>query len=136
MRATIRDLVDRAGGPVDVGGAQLGAEQEPAAEDVERQVAIAVVVAMEEPTFLLAVDRVVGGVEVEHDLLRRSLVAIEEDVHEQCFQARRIVIDLVILPGLAPRPVLQPVSVLLPATGAQSERLASSLPASTWNSGS
>ena len=47
--------------------------------------------------------------EVEHDLLRRSLVAIEEDVHEQCFQARRIVIDLVILPGLAPRPVLQPV---------------------------
>ena len=103
------DLVDRAGGPVDVGGAQLGAEQEPAAEDVERQVAIAVVVAMEEPTFLLAVDRVVGGVEVEHDLLRRSLVAIEEDVHEQCFQARRIVIDLVILPGLAPRPVLQPV---------------------------
>ena len=64
---------------------------------------------MEEPTFLLAVDRVVGGVEVEHDLLRRSLVAIEEDVHEQCFQARRIVIDLVILPGLAPRPVLQPV---------------------------
>ena len=110
------DLVDRAGGPVDVGGAQLGAEQEPAAEDVERQVAIAVVVAMEEArsaraphAFLLAVDRVVGGVEVEHDLLRRSLVAIEEDVHEQCFQARRIVIDLVILPGLAPRPVLQPV---------------------------
>ena len=49
---------------------------------------------------------------------RRSLVAIEEDVHEQCFQARRIVIDLVILPGLAPRPVLQPVErALFPGTG-------------------
>ena len=91
---------------------------------------------MEEPTFLLAVDRVVGGVEVEHDLLRRSLVAIEEDVHEQCFQARRIVIDLVILPGLGLGLCSSRLSVLLPATGAQSERLASSLPASTWNSGS
>ena len=92
---------------------------------------------MEEPTFLLAVDRVVGGVEVEHDLLRRSLVAIEEDVHEQCFQARRIVIDLVILPPASRLGLCSSrLSVLLPATGAQSERLASSLPASTWNSGS
>ena len=64
---------------------------------------------MEEPAFLLAVDRIVGGVEVEHDLLGRPRMRIEEDVHEQRFQARRIAIDLVILLGVALRRVLQPV---------------------------
>jgi hypothetical protein len=36
-------------------------------------------------------------------------VGIEEDIHQQRFQARRIVIDLVILLGVALRRVLQPV---------------------------
>ena len=39
-----------------------------AAEDVERQVAIAVIVAVEEPLFLVAVERQIGGIENEHDL--------------------------------------------------------------------
>ena len=55
----------------------------PAAEHVQRQVAIAVVVAVEEPAFLMAVQRIVGGIEIENDLRRRRLVRIEEQVDEQ-----------------------------------------------------
>ncbi len=40
------------------------------AENVERQIAIVVVVAVEEPAFLLAVQRQVGGVDIEDDLVR------------------------------------------------------------------
>ena len=56
---------------VDVRAPQLGREQVPAAEHVERQVAVAVVVAMEEPALLMAVQRIVGGIEIEDDLRRR-----------------------------------------------------------------
>ena len=42
-----------------------------AAEHVERQIAVAVVVAVEEAPFLVAVQRIIGGVEIEDDLLRR-----------------------------------------------------------------
>ena len=54
------------------GAPELRRQQMAAAEDVKRQVAVAVVVAMEEPPLLVAVQRVVGGVEIEHDLLRRA----------------------------------------------------------------
>ena len=43
----------------------------PAAEHIQRQIAVAVVVAVKEPAFLMAVQRVVGRVEVENDLLGR-----------------------------------------------------------------
>ena len=56
-----------------------------AAEDVERQVAVTVVVAVEEPAFLMAVQRIVGGIEIERDLRRRLGVGVEEEVDEQAF---------------------------------------------------
>ena len=56
----------------------------PAAEDIERQIAIAVVIAMEEASFLLAVQRVVGGIEVEHDLFG-GLVGLQEQIDKQGF---------------------------------------------------
>jgi hypothetical protein len=43
----------------------------PAAEDVERQIAIAVVVAVEVSALLLAVERIIGGVQVDLDPDRR-----------------------------------------------------------------
>ena len=43
----------------------FAAEEMAAAEHVERQVAVAVVIAVEEAAFLMAVQRVVGGVEIE-----------------------------------------------------------------------
>jgi hypothetical protein len=44
----------------------------PAAEHIERQIAVAVVIAVEETLFLMPVQRVVGGVEIERNLRRRG----------------------------------------------------------------
>ena len=57
LRRRCAPLLDRAGRAVDVGAPQLRRQQMPAAEDVQRQVAVAVVVAVEEPPFLVAVQR-------------------------------------------------------------------------------
>ena len=65
------------------GAPQLGRQQMPAAEHVERQIAVAVVIAVEEPALLVAVQRIVGGIEVEDDLRRRLRVRIEEQIDEQ-----------------------------------------------------
>jgi hypothetical protein len=39
----------------------------PAAEDVERQIAVTVIIAVEEPAFLMSMQRIVRRVEVEND---------------------------------------------------------------------
>jgi hypothetical protein len=70
LRDDAGHLLHRAGRGVDVRAPQLRRQQVPAAEHVERQVTVAIVVAVEEPAFLMAVQRIVGGVEVEDDLLR------------------------------------------------------------------
>ena len=103
-----RHLIDGAGGGVDVGAPELRRQKVTAAEDVERQVAVAVVVAVEEPPLLVAVDRVVCGVEVEHDLLRRALVGVEEQLHEQRLDRRAVVGDPAIAVG-GRNAVLEPV---------------------------
>jgi hypothetical protein len=54
---------------VDVGLPQLGYQQVPAVEDVKRQIAVAAVVAVEEASLLVSVQRIVGGIEVEDDAL-------------------------------------------------------------------
>ena len=82
--------------PSRVRAAQLGRQQVPATENVERQVAIAIVVSMEEPAFLVAVQRIVGGIEIEDDLFGRLLVGFEEELDEQAFSRPRVVADLVI----------------------------------------
>jgi hypothetical protein len=55
-------LLQRSRRPVDVRGAQPRRQQEVVAEDVQRQVAVAAVVPVEEAPLLLAVQRVVGRV--------------------------------------------------------------------------
>jgi len=47
--------------------AQLRAQQTLATEDVQRQVAVAVVVAVKEPPFLMAVQQITSGIEVQSD---------------------------------------------------------------------
>ncbi len=64
---------------------------------------------MEEPAFLVAMQRIVGGVEVENDLLGRRLVRLEEKVDEQALDRRRVVADLVIAVIRAERGMFQPV---------------------------
>ncbi len=77
----------------------------PAAEHIQRQIAVAVVVAVEEPALLMAVQRVVGGVEVEDDLsgrpspCRSPCVRLEEEVDEQRLDRRSVVADLLVAGG-------------------------------------
>ena len=67
-----------------------------AAEDVERQIAVTVVVAVEEPPLLAPVQRVVGGVQIEHQPRRRTLMGVEKQVHEQRLDRRLVVADAAI----------------------------------------
>ncbi len=38
---------------------------------------------MKEPPLLVAVDRIIGGVQIQHDSLRRLIVSFQKYVHEQ-----------------------------------------------------
>lgn len=96
------DLFDRAGRAIDVGAPQLGRQQMAAAEHVERQVAVTAVVAVEEPAFLIAVNEIVGSVEIEHDLLGRLRMRLKKDIDQQGLDRRRIVADLVVARRLGP----------------------------------
>ena len=51
---------------------------------------------MEEAAFLIAMQWVVGGIEIKDDLFRGLLVGVEEDVDEQPFDCCRIMADLVV----------------------------------------
>ena len=103
---------------VDVGAAQLGCEQVPAAEDVEWKITIAIVVAVEEAALLVAVQGIVGGVEVEDDVLGRRGMRLQEQRHEQALDLARVMADLVVAARREGGPflgrMLQPVEVLLP----------------------
>ena len=75
--------VQTAEGRIVVGFSQPRAQNVIAAEDVQRQIAIVVVVAVKEAPFLFAVQRQVGGVHVQHDLSGRLLVRLDEHLHQQ-----------------------------------------------------
>jgi hypothetical protein len=63
---------------------------------------------VEKPAFLMPVQRVVGGIEVENDLLGWRLVRLEEEGDEQALNRRRVVADLVVATRRQRR-VLEPV---------------------------
>jgi hypothetical protein len=111
-----RRLFDRAGRRVEIGAPQLGRQQMPAAENVQRQVAIAVVVAVKEPPLLMPVQRVVGGVQVENDLLGRVLVRFHEQSDKQRLDLGPVPGDAVIARQLRPAP-LQPVECRFASQG-------------------
>ena len=95
---------------------------------------------MKEAAFLMAVQRIVGGIQVEDDLLRRVLVRFQKQIDKQRLNLAAVPSD----PAIASRlnaAQLDRLSVLFPASGAQSLRRADSLPASTaivgsWRSSS
>ena len=58
---------------------------------------------MEESAFLVAVQRIVGRIEVEHDLKRRLIVGVEEEIDEQGLDRARIVVDPVVTVLTPPR---------------------------------
>jgi hypothetical protein len=66
------------------------------AEYVKRKVAVAVVIAVEEPPLLVPVHRIVGCIEIEDDLVWRPLVRLQEQVDQKPLDGDRIVTDLMI----------------------------------------
>jgi hypothetical protein len=88
---------------------------------------------VEEPAFLVAVQGIVGGIEVEHDLPQRLAVRIEEHIDEHVLQRLAIAADLVMAGASVAGGMFQ---VLLPASGAQSLRLASRLSPNNASTGS
>jgi hypothetical protein len=82
---------------IDVAGPQVAHQQPVAAEHVQRQEAVAVVIAVKEAAFLFSVHGVMRGVEVQHDLLRRRVVGGDELRHEHAGQApQRFAVDAVL----------------------------------------
>jgi hypothetical protein len=63
---------------------------------------------VEEAAFLVAVQGIVSGIEIEDDRLRRCLVRLEKEIDEQALDRRRGVPDLVVA-ARSRRRVLQPV---------------------------
>ena len=72
---------------------------------------------MKEPPLLLAVQRVVGGIEVEHDLLGPRRVRVEEQVDEQPLDRGRVVADFVVARRLASWRVLEAIEGRLAGQG-------------------
>ena len=67
-----------------------------AAENVQRKIAIVLVIAMEEAAELVAVDRVVGGVEVQNDPLGGRGVGLEEEGDQEPFDVMGVADDLLV----------------------------------------
>ena len=98
---------------------QLGAEQVISAEDVQGQVAVVVVVAVKEPSRLLAVQGNVRGVEIQDDTRGRLLVGLQEQVEEQVPHRRTVHGDLLVaaLPVCPDGGQLQPIQRALARQG-------------------
>ena len=78
---------------------------------IQREVAVAVVIAVEETPLLPAVQRVVGRVHIQDDLLRRRGVAVQEQLHQQRVEPLRVGHDalVAVLRGLLGGAQLEPV---------------------------
>jgi hypothetical protein len=130
-------LLDRAIAAGNVRTSLPGQQQMPAAEHIERQVAVAIIITAEEPAFLPAVQRNVGIVEVDHDLARRTLMRLQEKFDQQRVNLWPVTVDLVILRGVGPRCVFKTVQRALARQASQSDRSTGcGLPVSTPNVGS
>jgi hypothetical protein len=117
LRDHARHLFDRAVATCDVRLPLPRQQQMPTAEHVERQIAVLVVVAVEEAAFLHAEERNVGVVEIEHDLARRTLVRLEEKIDEKRVDPRSVAVDLVILRAMALGRVLETIERALARQG-------------------
>ena len=105
-----RQFIDHAGRRIDVRRPEPCTQHVRAAEDIQRQIAVVPVVAVEKAPFLLAVQRVVGGIDIEHDAHGRPRVGLDEQVDQQRIERRRVIAHLLVAVRLRARPrQLQPV---------------------------
>jgi hypothetical protein len=103
------DFLLGAGGSIDVGGPELGEQQLAAAENVKRQIAVALVVAVEEAALLIAVDRIVRGVQIEDQPSGRFLPGLNEQADEQPFHGVFVHADFMVALSVRLRGMFQPV---------------------------
>src|SRR5208282_227052 len=78
-----REFLRHSLGRVNIRAAELRAQKVVPAVDVQRQITIAVVMPVEEPSLLLAMQLVVRHIHIQHDLLGASRVAGEERLHQE-----------------------------------------------------
>ena len=67
-----------------------------AREDIQRQVTVAVVITVEEAALLVALQRQVGRVQVQHDLLGRFAVRFQEHLNQQFVEGCLAVLNLLV----------------------------------------
>ena len=65
-------------------------------EDVQWQVAVAFVIAVEEPSLLLPMQRIVRGVYIQDHLLRRLRMRFHKHLQQQLVHPRRVGHDLLV----------------------------------------
>jgi hypothetical protein len=67
-----------------------------AREDVQRQIAVAIVIAVKEPPLLMPVQWIIGGIKIQDDLARGCTVCVEKHIHPQPLDGLCVGTDLVI----------------------------------------
>src|SRR5215469_15309101 len=85
LRPAAANLPDNAGhllhgtvGRIHARAPQLRCQQMPPAENVKRQITVAVIIAVKEPALLAAVHRIIGRIKVKNDFVRRTAPASPE----------------------------------------------------------
>lgn len=63
-------------------------------EEVQRQIAIAAVVPVKEPPFLLSVHGIISGVQIQNDALRLPRLGLDVEIHQQTIDGRLVHDDL------------------------------------------
>src|SRR5690625_3737497 len=76
-------LLKSAAAGIDISPAQPGCQQMITAEDIERQIAVAVIVAVEEAPFLLTADQIVRRIQIEYNLSGRLALAVQEQLDKE-----------------------------------------------------
>ena len=71
--------LDRPGRRIDIAGSKSGTEQMVAAKNIQRQKTIFFIIPVEEPAQLLTVDRIIRGIQVNDDTIRRCVIRLDKD---------------------------------------------------------
>jgi hypothetical protein len=76
------DLFQCARAGIEVGGPQTHSQQMLSAHNVERQVTVVVIEAVKKALLLMAMQRQIGRIHIDHNLGRCFAVRFQEDLHQ------------------------------------------------------
>jgi len=78
-------------------GFQFGQQQLLPAEHVQRQIMLAIVVAIEEPAILVPMKQIIGGIQIQNDFFGDLFRSLHKGVDEEPIDRFFAVVDLLIL---------------------------------------